>query len=113
MPSQARAVSHGSSVTELARLDAGLEDGLDPALVRAAPLAELLGPLAGERRELVQEHPDVIRVAVDHVEQLLAEHGQLLPTASRRPRRRGRRPTITSSITRSWMAASSSSLEPM
>ena len=64
--------------TELARVDARLEHRLDPPLVAAAPLAELLGAVAGECRELVQEDPDVIRVAVDHVEQLLTEHGQLL-----------------------------------
>ena len=65
-------------VAELACVDAGLEDRLDPSLVLAAPLAELLGPFAGERGELVQEDPDVVGVAVDHVEQLVAEHGQLL-----------------------------------
>ena len=68
----------GLQLTELARVDAGLEDRLDPPLVLAAPPAELGGALAGQRRELVQEDPDVIRVAVNHVEQLLAEHGQLL-----------------------------------
>ena len=71
----------GLEVTELTRVDARLQDGLDPLLVGPAALAELLGPLAGERRELVQEDPDVIGVAVDDIEQLLAEHGQL-------PRRR-------------------------
>src|ERR1035437_4835449 len=73
--------SHGGQprlqLTELARVDAGLEDRLDPFLVLAAALAELRRPLAGERRELVQEYPDVIRVAVDHVEQFLTKHGQL------------------------------------
>ena len=64
--------------SELARVDAGLEDGLDPLLVLAATLAELGGTLAGEGRELVEEDPDVIRVAVDHVEQFVTEHGQLL-----------------------------------
>ena len=71
----------GVEVTELARLDARLQDGLHPLLVGTAALTELLGPFAGERRELVQEDPDVIGVAVDDVEQLLAEHGEL-------PRRR-------------------------
>src|SRR5437763_10070091 len=64
-------------VAELARVEPGLEDGLDLSLVLPAPHAEPVGTFAGERRELVQEDPDVIRVAVDHVEQLLAEHGQL------------------------------------
>ena len=63
---------------ELARVDAGPEDRLDPALVLASPALELLGPLAGERRELVQEDPDVVGVAMDDVQQLVAEHGQLL-----------------------------------
>ena len=72
------AVSRGSQVAELAGIDAGLQDRLDPSLVLASTLAELRGPFAGECRELVQEDPDVIGVAVDHVEQLLAEHGQLL-----------------------------------
>ena len=66
-------------VAELARVDAGAEHRLDPPLVLAPPLAELLGPLAGERGELVQEHPHVVGVAVDHVEQLLAEHGAAAP----------------------------------
>ena len=91
MPSQASAVSHGSTLAELAGVDSGLQDRLHPPLVLPAPLSELLGPLAGQRRELVQEDPDVIGVAVDDVEQLVAEHGQLLATASRPPRRRGRR----------------------
>ena len=77
MPSQARVGQPRVEVAELARLDAGPQDRLDPPLVARAPLAELLGAFAGERRELVQEDPDVIRVAVDHVEQLVAEHGQL------------------------------------
>ena len=75
--------------------------------------AELLGPLAGERGELVQEHPDVVGVAVDHVEQLVAEHRQLLATAVPPASATRSAPAITSSITRSWMAASSSSFEPM
>ena len=64
--------------TELARLDAGLQDRLDPLLVGPAALAELFGPLPRERRELVQEDPDVVRVAMDDIEQLLAQHGELL-----------------------------------
>ena len=72
------AVSLGSSVTKLARVDPGLEHRFDPSLVLAAAAAERGGALAGERRELVQEDPDVIRVAVDDIEQLVAEHGQLL-----------------------------------
>ena len=51
-------------VAELARVDAGLQDRLDPSLVLPPPLAELFGAFAGERRELVQEDPDVIGVAV-------------------------------------------------
>ena len=39
--------------------------------------AELLGAPFGQRRELVEEHPHVIRVAVDDVEQLVAEHREL------------------------------------
>ena len=65
-------------LAELARIDAGLQDRLDPSLVLAAPHTELRGAFAGERRELVQEDPDVIRIAVDHVEQLFTQHGQLL-----------------------------------
>ena len=76
----------GVDVAELAGLDAGAQDGLDPALVLAAPQAELLGPGAGEGGELVQEDPHVIGVAVDDVEQLVAQHGQLL---RRRPARIG------------------------
>src|SRR5437764_4161103 len=44
-------------VTEFAGVDAGLEDGLDAALVLAAPHAKPFGAFAGERRELVQEDP--------------------------------------------------------
>ena len=64
--------------TELARVDPGLENRLDPSLVLAAAPAERRGALAGEGGELVQEDPDVVRVAVDDVEQLVAQHGQLL-----------------------------------
>ena len=63
---------------ELARVDTGLEDTFDPLLILATALAELGGTLAGEGRELVEEDPHVIGVAVDHVEQLVTEHGQLL-----------------------------------
>ena len=64
-------------VAELAGVDAGLQDRLDPALVLAPAHAELLGAFGGERGELVQEDPDVIGIAVDDVEQLVAEHRQL------------------------------------
>ena len=73
-------------VTELARVDAGLQDRLDPALVLAPAHTELLGAFGGERGELVEEDPDVIGIAVDDVEQLVAEHGQL---GRRRPARVG------------------------
>ena len=76
----------GLQITELSGFDSGLQDVLDPALVGAAALAELSRTVAGQRRELVQEHPHVVRVAVDDVEQLVAEHGQLL---RRRPACRG------------------------
>ena len=55
-----------------------LEDAFDSSLVLSSPLSELLGILTGERMELVQEHPDMVGVADDDVEQLLAEHRQLL-----------------------------------
>ena len=70
--------------TEFARVDAGLQDPLNPLFVGATAQAELLGPLAGERREFVQEDPDVVRVAMDDIEEFLAQHGQL-------PRRRASR----------------------
>ena len=74
MPSHASAVSRGSTVAELARVDAGLQHRLDPPLVLAPAHAELLGALGGERGELVEEHPDVVGIAVDDVEQLVAQH---------------------------------------
>src|SRR3546814_7356173 len=52
-------------VAELACVDAVAQHLLHPALVLAAPHPELLRPLAGEGRELVQEHPHVVGVAVD------------------------------------------------
>src|SRR5207237_3128911 len=64
-------------ITELAGVDASPQDRLDPSLVLLSPYAELLGSFARERRELVQEDPDVIGVAVDDVEQLVAENGQV------------------------------------
>ncbi len=64
-------------VAEFARVDAGLEDRLDVALVVAAANPELLRGLVGERGELVEEDPHVIGVAVDDVEQLVAEHREL------------------------------------
>ena len=64
-------------LAELPGIDAGLQDRLDPLLVRPPAHAELLGPLGRERRELVEEDPDVVGVAVDDVEQLVAEHAQL------------------------------------
>ena len=63
-------------VAELAGVDAVLQDRLDASFVLAPPLTELLGANVGERGELVEEDPDVIGVAVDHVEQLVAEHRQ-------------------------------------
>ena len=64
-------------VAELPGVDAGLQHRLDPALVLPPAVAELLGALVGERGELVEEHPHVVRIAVDDVEQLVAEHRQL------------------------------------
>ena len=86
MPSHARAVSHGIDLAELPRINAGLQDGLDPSLVLPPAHAELLGAFGRERRELVEEDPDVIGIAVDDVEQLVAQHGQL---RGRRPARLG------------------------
>ena len=57
---------------------ARLEHRLDPSLVLSPPLPELLGILTCQCRELVQEHPDVIGVADDDIEQFLTEHGQLV-----------------------------------
>ncbi len=73
-------------VAELPGVDAGLQDRLDPALVLPPAHAELLGAFGRERRELVEEDPDVIGIAVDDVEQLVAQHGQL---RGRRPARSG------------------------
>ena len=64
-------------LTELARVDAGLEDRLDPCSYSRRRSSELARPLAGKRRELVQEDPDVVGIPVDHVEQFFAELGQL------------------------------------
>ena len=64
-------------VSELARVDPGSEDRLDLSFVLPPPAAELVDSAAGKRMELVQEDPDVIGVAMDHVEELVAEHGQL------------------------------------
>ena len=100
-------------VAELAGVDAGLQDRLDPALVLAPAHAELLGALGGERGELVEEHPHVIGIAVDDVEQLVAEHRRAAPTASPPALGDASAPSITSSITRSWIAARSSSFDPM
>ena len=86
MPSHASAVSRAVDVTELAGIDAGLQHRLDPVLVLAPAHAELLGAFGGERRELVEEDPHVIGIAVDDVEQLVAQHGQL---RRRRPASRG------------------------
>ncbi len=78
MPSQARAASQGSTSrnspvsTPARRTDSTL------ALVLAPPQAELLGPGTGQSGELVQEDPHVIGVSVDHVEQLVTQHGELL-----------------------------------
>jgi len=67
----------GLHITELARLHARLEDRLDPLLIGTAAFAKLLRSLAGERRNSCKEDPDVVRVAVDDVEQFLAQHGEL------------------------------------
>jgi hypothetical protein len=67
----------GVDGAELSRVDAGAQDPLDPALVVAPAVAELLGAVGRQRGEFVQEDPDVIGIAVDHVEQLLTEHRQL------------------------------------
>ena len=72
------AVSLGSSWRNSPESTPALEDPLDPSLVLPAPPAESLGTLAGEGREFVQEDPHVIGIAVDHVEQLVTQHGQLL-----------------------------------
>jgi len=74
----------GVARPEVAGLDALLEDGLDPALVGAPPLPEHLGVLAGQRGKIVQEHPDVVGEAEDHVEQFLAQHRQPLGRGSAR-----------------------------
>ena len=63
---------------ELAGVDARLQDGFDPALVLAPAVRNCSARVVGERRELVQEHPHVVGVAVDDVEQLGAEHLELL-----------------------------------
>ena len=86
MPSHANAVSRGSMSRNSPAVDPGLQDRLDPSLVLPPAHAELLGAFVGERRELVEEDPDVIGIAVDDVEQLVAQHGQLL---GRRPARVG------------------------
>jgi len=65
-------------VAELARRHPGAQHVLDPALVVLAPLAELFRPVAGEGGKLVQEHPDVVGITMDDVDQLVTEHGQLL-----------------------------------
>ncbi len=77
IPSQASSGEPRFELAELARLDARLQDRLDAPLVLTAPPAELLRPLPGEGGELVQEDPDVVRVAMDHVEQLVAVEGDL------------------------------------
>ena len=63
---------------EIPRFDAFLEHGLNPPLVGTPPLPERLGVLAREGGEIMQEDPDVVAEAEDHVEQFLTEHGQLL-----------------------------------
>ena len=73
---------------ELARVDAGPQDRLDPSLVLPTTLAELLGSFAGQGRELVQEDPHVVGIAVDDVEQFVAKFGELgrrRPTGSAPP----------------------------
>ena len=84
MPSHASAVSRGSTSRNSPAVDAGLQDRLDPSLVLPPAHAELLGAFGGERGELVEEHPHVIGIAVDDVEQLVAEHRQLRRRRCRR-----------------------------
>ncbi len=103
----------GVEIPELPGFHTGSQHRFDPCLVLPAPLTELLGTLTGESRELVEEDPDVVGKAVDHVEQFVPVIGQL---HGRRPPRLGdalARRAITSSMTWSWIAARSSSLEPM
>jgi hypothetical protein len=64
-------------VTELSRVDAGLQDRFDLPLVFTTTQVEPLSAFARESVELVQDHPRMIGVAVDHVQQFVAEHGQL------------------------------------
>ena len=102
----------GVQRAEVTGLDALLKHGLNLSLVRPPPLPEHLGVLAGQRGEVMQEHPDVVGEAEDDVKELLTEHRQLLGGVP--PARVTRSaPSMTSSMTRSWMAASSCSLEPM
>ena len=65
-------------VTELTGIDSGLQDRLDGLLEHPATPSKLLSPLARQRRKLVQEDPDVVGVAGDHVQQLVSQHRQLL-----------------------------------
>ena len=78
MPSHASAVSRGSTSRNSPESMPACSTASTRSLVLAPPDAELLGAFVGERGELVEEDPDVIGVAVDDVEELVAEHGELL-----------------------------------
>ncbi len=65
-------------LAEFSRFDACPEDGLDPPFEFATALPELLGALAGQRRELVQEDPHMVGIAGDDLEQLISQQRQLL-----------------------------------
>ncbi len=71
-------------IAEVAGVNTALEDRLDLLLVLPAPLAELSCVFTGEGRELVQENPDMVRVAMDHVQELDSQHRQLLRRRSPR-----------------------------
>jgi enoyl-CoA hydratase/carnithine racemase len=74
----------GVEQPEVPGLHALLEHGLNRSLVPAPPLPEHLGVLAGQRGEVMQEHPDVVGEAKDDVEEFLTHHRQLLGRRSAR-----------------------------
>ena len=86
MPSHARAVSHGSTSRNSPESMPACRTASTRRSYSRRRVAELLGAFAGERGELVEEDPDVVRIAVDDVEQLVAEHREL---RRRRPARLG------------------------
>ena len=77
MPSQARAVSRGSTSRNSPASMPACRTASTWRSYSRRRTRNVLGPLGGERRELVEEDPDVVGVAVDHVEQLVAQHRQL------------------------------------